>query len=57
MTMVYEVVKDLLELDQKSEIVFVKRNDLPHIYAIGFTPDRQRVAAAMPTALEKSKEV
>ncbi len=56
MTMVCEVVKDLLELDQKSEIVFVKRNDTPYIYVIGFTLDGTKVAAEMPTAIEKPKE-
>jgi hypothetical protein len=56
MATVAEVVKDLLELDQKSEIVFIKRQDSPYIYVIGFTPDGQKVAAEMPTAIEKPKE-
>ena len=54
--MACELIKDLLELEQKSEVVFVKRNDLPYIYLIGFTPDGQKVAAEMPTAIEKPKE-
>jgi hypothetical protein len=56
MAMVCEVIKDLLELDQKSEIVFVKRSDSPYIYAIGFTPDGQKVACELPTAIERPKE-
>ena len=56
MATVAEVVHDLLQLEQRSEIVFVKRNESPYIYAIGFTPDGQKVAAEMPTAIEKPKE-
>ena len=54
--MACELVKDLLELEQKSEVVFVKRSDSQYIYLVGFTPDGQKVAAEMPTAIEKSKE-
>jgi hypothetical protein len=54
--MACELIKDLLELEQKSEVVFVKRNDLPYIYLIGFMPDGTKVAAEMPTAIEKPKE-
>jgi hypothetical protein len=53
---VAEVVKTLLELDQKSEVLFIKRSDTGYIYVIASLPDGQRVAAEMPTAVEKSKE-
>jgi hypothetical protein len=54
--MACELIKDLLELEQKSEVVFVKRNDLPYIYLIGFLPDGTKVACELPTAVEKPKE-
>ena len=53
---VAEVVKTLLELDQKSEVLFVKRSDTGFIYVVASLPDGQKVAAEMPTAIEKSKE-
>ena len=56
MPIVAEVVKTLLELEQKSEIVFIKRADSPFIYVVGFLPNGEKVAAEMPTALEKPKE-
>jgi len=56
MTMVCEVVKDLLELEQKSEIVFIKRSDSPYIYAVGFNSEGTKVACELPTAIEKPKE-
>jgi hypothetical protein len=56
MAIVAEVVKDLLELDQRSEIVFIKRQDSPYIYVIGFLPDGTKVACELPTAVEKPKE-
>ena len=56
MARVCDVIHDLLELDQNSEILFVKRNDSQFIYAIGFNAEGTRVAAEMPTALEKPKE-
>ena len=51
---VAEIVKTLLELEQKSEIVFVKRDDSDFIYVIASLPDGKRVAAEMPTAIQKS---
>jgi hypothetical protein len=56
MATVAEVVHDLLQLEQRSEIVFVKRNESPYIYAIGFLPDGTKVACELPTAIEKPKE-
>ena len=53
---VAEIVKTLLELDQKSEIFFTKRSDSEFVYVIASLPDGQKVAAEMPTAIEKSKE-
>jgi len=50
-----ELVKEILELEQKSEVLFVKRNDSPYIYLIGFNTEGIRVAAEMPTAIEKPK--
>jgi hypothetical protein len=52
---VAEVIQTLLELDQKSEIVFVKRNDTPYIYVLANLPDGTRVAAEMPTAIHKEQ--
>jgi len=51
--MVAEVIQTLLELDQKSEIVFTKRNDSDFIYVIASLPDGKKVAAEMPTAIPK----
>jgi hypothetical protein len=53
---VAEIVQTLLELNQKSDIVFVKRSDTGFIYVLASLPDGQKVAAEMPTAVEKSKE-
>lgn len=50
---VAEIVKMLLELDQKSEIVFTKRNDSEFIYVLASLPDGKRVAAELPTAIPK----
>lgn len=50
---VAEVVQTLLELDQKSEIVFTKHNDSEFIYVIASLPDGKRVAAELPTAIPK----
>ena len=52
---VAEVVKTLLELDQKSDIVFTKRSDSNFVYVIANLPDGQRVAAEMPTAIQKEE--
>lgn len=54
--MVCELIRELLTLEQKSEILFVKRNDSQYIYVIGFMPDGTKVALECPTALEKLKE-
>jgi hypothetical protein len=53
---VAEVVQTLLELDQKSEILFTKRSDSDFVYVIASLPDGQKVAAEMPTGIEKPKE-
>jgi hypothetical protein len=53
---VAEVVKTLLELDQKSAILFTKRSDSDFIYVIASLPDGRRVAAELPTGIEKPKE-
>ena len=53
---VAEVVASLLELDQKSEILFVKRSDTGFIYVIASLPDGQKVACELPTAVEKEKK-
>jgi hypothetical protein len=53
---VAEVVKTLLELDQKSEVLFTQRSDTNLIYVIASLPDGKRVAAELPTAIEKPKE-
>lgn len=55
--MVAEVVQTLLELDQKSEIVFTKRNDSEFIYVIASLPSGQKVAAEMPTAIPKENTI
>jgi hypothetical protein len=43
------------ELDQNSEILFVKRNDTNYIYLVAKLPDGQRVASELPTAIQKEK--
>lgn len=53
---VAEVVATLLELDQKSEAFFVKRDDLPYIVLVANLPSGQRVAAEMPTAIQKEEK-
>jgi len=55
MARVCDVIHDLLELDQNSEILFVKRSDSQFIYAIGFNAEGTRVACELPTAIEKPK--
>ena len=52
---VAEVIQTLLELDQKSEVVFTKRSDTKFIYVIANLPEGQRVAAEMPTAIHKTE--
>ena len=54
--LVAEVVQTLLELDQKSDILFTKRNDTGLIYVIANLPDGQRVAADLPTAIQKEEK-
>lgn len=51
--LVSEHVKDMLQLDQNSEIVFTKRSDSEFIYVIASLPDGKRVAAELPTAIPK----
>ena len=53
---VAEVVKTLLELDQKSEVFFTKRSDSEFIYVIASLPDGKLVAAEMPTAIPKENK-
>jgi hypothetical protein len=53
---VAEVVQTLLDLDQKSEIFFTTRSDTPFVYVVASLPDGQRVAAEMPTAIEKTTQ-
>lgn len=50
-----ELSQSLLELDPKAEVLFTKRNDSPYIYLISALPDGTKVAAEMPTAVEKSQ--
>lgn len=57
MIIVADVIHTLLELDQKSEIVFTKRNDSEFIYVIASLPDGKLVAAEMPTAIPKEKTI
>jgi hypothetical protein len=52
---VAELVTMFLELDQKSECLFTKRSDTPYIYLVATLPDGKRVAAEMPTGVEKEK--
>lgn len=52
---VAELVTMFLELDQKSECLFTKRSDTPYIYLVAALPDGKRVAAEMPTGVEKEK--
>ena len=54
---VAEVVQTLLELDQKSEILFTKRSDSDFIYLIASLPDGQRVACELPTGIPKEKTI
>lgn len=56
MAIVAEVIQTLLELDQKSDIFFTKREDSPFIYVIAKLATGQRVAAEMPTAITKNPE-
>jgi hypothetical protein len=56
MARVCEVIHELLQLDQNSEILFVKRNDSPYIFAVGFNTEGTKVACELPTAIEKPKE-
>ena len=53
---VAEVVASLLELDQKSEVWFVKSNEDQLIYMVSFLPNNNvntQVCAVMPTAIDK----
>ena len=52
---VAEHVASMLELDQNSDILFVKREDTGYIYVVAKLPDGQRVAAELPTAAKKEK--
>lgn len=53
---VAEVVKDLLELDQNSEVFFTKPEGMSHIYVVAKLPDGKKALAEMPTAILKPKE-
>jgi hypothetical protein len=51
---VAEVVADLLELDQKAEIHFVRNNEDQLIYMVSFLPDNTtKVCRVLPTAIDK----
>jgi hypothetical protein len=51
---VAEVVADLLELDQKAEIWFVRNNEDQLIYMASFLPDNAiKVCRVLPTAIDK----
>jgi hypothetical protein len=56
MTIVAEVVKDLMELDQNSEIFFTHPEGMAHIYVVAKLPDGKKALAEMPTAILKPKE-
>ena len=53
---VAELIQTALELDQKSEVIFVKRDDSPYIYLISSLPDGKHVACELPTAIQKEKQ-
>lgn len=53
---VAELIQTALELDQKAEVLFAKRNDSPYVYLVSNLPDGRRVACEMPTAVQKEKE-
>ncbi len=55
MPIVAEVIHTLLELDQKSEILFVKIKNSPYIYVSASLPDGQKVLAEMPTGIDKTQ--
>ena len=51
---VAEVVANLLELDQKAEVWFVKSNEDHMIYMVSFLPESiTKVCLTMPTAIDK----
>lgn len=50
-----EHVQSMLELDQKSEIMFCTRTDTPYVYVVASLPDGKRVAAELPTGVPKEK--
>ena len=51
---VAEVIADLLELDQKAEIHFVRNNEDSLIYMVSFLPDNTtKVCRVLPTAIDK----
>ena len=52
---VAEHVASMLELDQKSDILFCTRTDTPYIYVVANLPDGKRVAAELPTGVPKEK--
>jgi hypothetical protein len=54
---VAEVIKDLLELDQGSNIFFTHPEGLPYIYAVAKSPEGEKVIAEMPTATLKLKKL
>jgi hypothetical protein len=53
---VAEVISNLLELDQKAEVWFVRNNEDQLIYMASFLPDNKvntRVCCVLPTAIDK----
>ena len=51
---VAEVISNLLELDQKAEVWFVKSNEDQMIYLLSFLPNNvTKVCLMMPTAIDK----
>ena len=51
---VAEVIADLLELDQKAEIYFVRNNEDQLIYMVSFLPNNTtKVCLVLPTAIDK----
>jgi len=50
---VCEVIQTLLQLDQNSDILFVKIE--PYIYASAKLPDGKAVLAELPTGIAKDK--
>ena len=51
---VAEVVSNLLELDQKAEVWFVRSNEDQLVYLMSFLPNNvTKVCLTLPTAIDK----